>query len=122
MNQSEFARLIGRSPTYVRERINDEKEWALGDIERMCKLWGLTPTQLIEGAPRLDDAARGPVEPDFLAVAAKHGDVEAEQEAAYREARGTDDIDLDAWADRIKAEESVTARPRGHGPDLDGIA
>ncbi|KAB5608379.1 hypothetical protein [Bifidobacterium jacchi] len=112
MNQSEFARLIGRSPTYVRERINDEKEWALGDIERMCKLWGLTPTQLIEGAPRLDDAEhdRAPVEPDFLTMAAKHGDTEAEREAAYREARGTDPIDIDAWADRIKAEDKVNVK------------
>lgn len=78
MNQSEFARLIGRSPTYVRERINDEKEWALGDLERMCKLWSLTPTQLIEGAPRMDDV-------DSPADRESRGRGDAEREARRRE-------------------------------------
>lgn len=53
MSGRELAQAIGRGPTYVRERINDEKEWALGDLERMCNLWSLTPRQLIESVPDL---------------------------------------------------------------------
>lgn len=48
MSGRDLAKAIGRGETYVRDRINDDKEWALGDIERMCKLWSLTPGQLID--------------------------------------------------------------------------
>lgn len=38
---------IHRSYTYVQSRINDEKEWALSDIERICNAWGITPDELL---------------------------------------------------------------------------
>ncbi|KFI97854.1 hypothetical protein BSTEL_0665 [Bifidobacterium stellenboschense] len=86
MSGRDLAKAIHRGPTYVRERINDEKEWALGDIERMCLLWSLKPSQLIEGAPMVDST-------DTPAAL-----------AGERE-----DIDIDAWADRIREEDGVRA-------------
>lgn len=38
---------INRSYSYVQARVNDEKEWALSDIERICDAWDITPNQLI---------------------------------------------------------------------------
>ena len=38
---------INRSYSYVQARVNDEKEWALSDIERICNAWGITPDQLL---------------------------------------------------------------------------
>lgn len=43
----ELARQIDRGETYVRERIGDDKEWALSDIERICELWSLSPAELL---------------------------------------------------------------------------
>lgn len=37
---------INRSSSYVRARVNDEKEWAISDIERICDAWDITPNQL----------------------------------------------------------------------------
>lgn len=39
---------INRSYSYVQARVNDEKEWALSDIERICDAWGITPDQLLD--------------------------------------------------------------------------
>lgn len=39
---------INRSYSYVQARVNDEKEWALSDIERICNVWGITPDQLLD--------------------------------------------------------------------------
>lgn len=121
MSNRELARKMGRSESYVRARINDEKEWNLNDLGIISQIWAIPPDRLV--APMIDespdddahadgatalagDASVGP-EPDFLAMAAKHGGTEAEREAAYREARGTEPIDIDAWADRIRAEDSI---------------
>lgn len=38
---------INRSSSYVRARINDEKEWAVSDIERICHAWDITLDQLL---------------------------------------------------------------------------
>lgn len=38
---------INRSYSYVQARVNDEKEWALSDIERICDVWSITPDQLL---------------------------------------------------------------------------
>ena len=38
---------INRCYSYVQARVNDEKEWALSDIERICNAWGITPDQLL---------------------------------------------------------------------------
>lgn len=70
MNQSELARQIGRSGTYVRERINDEKEWAIGDLEKICDLWHMTPGQLINSVPDTDDDP-APVDDDVEARVAE---------------------------------------------------
>lgn len=39
---------IDRSYSYVQARVNDEKEWALSDIERICEAWGITPDELLK--------------------------------------------------------------------------
>lgn len=38
---------INRSYSYVQARVNDEKEWALSDIERICDVWSTAPDQLL---------------------------------------------------------------------------
>lgn len=43
----EMARTLGRGETYVRERVSDEKEWALSDIEKICQAWDITPAELL---------------------------------------------------------------------------
>lgn len=48
ISNREIAKLIGRGATYVNSRIKDENEWALGDIEKLCELWNMTPCELIE--------------------------------------------------------------------------
>lgn len=53
MSNRELARETGRSEAYIRARVNDEKEWTLNDLERICNLWGITPSQLIDSAPHI---------------------------------------------------------------------
>ena len=48
ISNREIAKLIDRGATYVNSRIKDENEWALGDIEKLCELWNMTPCELIE--------------------------------------------------------------------------
>lgn len=48
ISDREIAKLIDRGATYVDSRIKDENEWALGDIEKLCELWNMTPCELIE--------------------------------------------------------------------------
>ena len=50
MSGRELAKTIGRGETYVRERVSDEKEWALSDIAKICDAWGLRPEELISKA------------------------------------------------------------------------
>lgn len=50
MSGRELSKLIGRGETYVRERVSDHQEWALSDIERICELWNLTPSELLKRA------------------------------------------------------------------------
>ena len=42
----ELAKSIGRGETYVRERVSDHQEWALSDIEKICELWDMNPSDL----------------------------------------------------------------------------
>lgn len=61
MSNRELARQMDRSESYVRARVNDEKEWTLNDLEIICRLWHLQPSQLVvEGGtatPTADDLA-----------------------------------------------------------------
>ena len=62
LSGKELAKRIDRGATYVRERVNDNQEWALSDIESMCRLWNLTPEELINahGSHRDDELQRTP--------------------------------------------------------------
>ena len=42
----ELAKSIGRGETYVRDRVSDHQEWALSDIEKICELWDMNPSDL----------------------------------------------------------------------------
>ena len=53
ISNREIAKLIDRGATYVNSRIKDENEWALGDIEKLCELWNMTPCELIETLNKL---------------------------------------------------------------------
>lgn len=125
LNQSEFARLIGRSPTYVRERINDEKEWALGDIERMCNLWGLQPSQLIEGAPHVSDTPPTDTTP-ALADARERGDAARVarrrelEETAARESRLEEETLRQLETDPLSL--AACRDPHKHDPEPDNAA
>lgn len=102
MSGRDLAKAIGRGQTYVRDRINDDKEWALGDLERMCDLWHLTPRQLIESVP--DVASDG-------VVGRGGGDPVAEEEERKRALvmaklhRG--DVHLAAYEDPHKLDPDV---------------
>ena len=50
MSGRELAKTIGRGETYVRERVGEEKEWALSDIAKICDAWGMSPEELISKA------------------------------------------------------------------------
>lgn len=41
-----LARQIERSEKYVRDRVNEDKEWAIADLERMCDIWNMTFGQI----------------------------------------------------------------------------
>lgn len=47
MSGRELAKTIGRGETYVRQRVADEKEWALSDISKICEAWDMSPEELI---------------------------------------------------------------------------
>ena len=87
LSNRDLAKITGRGPTYVNARINDESEWVLGDIEALCKEWGMTPVQLIRMATesRDEEAAKRETIESALErlydLAAKRGDTEREQEA-----------------------------------------
>lgn len=117
MSNRELARQMGRSESYVRARINDEKEWNLNDIGIISQIWAISPDRLVipmveeaddSTAPRLHEEAS----------ADDGGASDASVDALYREARGTEPIDIDAWADRIKAEDGVAI----HDADPDNAA
>lgn len=46
LSNRSLARQIERSEKYVRDRVNEDKEWAISDLERMCDIWGLTFGQI----------------------------------------------------------------------------
>lgn len=75
MSNRELARQMGRSESYVRARVNNEKEWTLNDLGIISNIWGISPSQLV--VPMVDSA-------DTPAALA-------------------DDHDIDALADRIAA-------------------
>lgn len=100
MSGRDLAKAIGRGPTYVRERIADEKEWALGDLERMCKLWDMTPGQLIDSAPSVEAIAAP-------SASASGVDVDALADAI---AADPDAFDLAANDDPYKEAEASTPR------------
>lgn len=43
----EFARRLGRSEGYVRERLKDQYEWSLNDIDMLCREIGVLPEDFI---------------------------------------------------------------------------
>lgn len=50
-----LARSIGRSESYVRQRLSRDREWALGDVERICRLWDIDPVGLLDMAAAYHD-------------------------------------------------------------------
>ncbi|TPF91944.1 hypothetical protein BW14_10530 [Bifidobacterium sp. UTBIF-68] len=54
MSNRELARQMGRSESYVRARINDEKEWNLNDIGIISQIWAISPDRLV--IPMVEEA------------------------------------------------------------------
>ncbi|KAA8832579.1 helix-turn-helix domain-containing protein [Bifidobacterium tissieri] len=48
ISNRDLSKVVGRGPTYVNSRVNDENEWALGDLEKICRAWNMSPCELIE--------------------------------------------------------------------------
>lgn len=71
ISNREIAKLIDRGATYVNSRIKDENEWALGDIEKLCELWNMTPCELIIVSEQLIDSD-GRTCPSGLQEKSKH--------------------------------------------------
>ncbi|MEK0215800.1 helix-turn-helix domain-containing protein [Bifidobacterium mongoliense] len=46
ISNRQLAKQMGRAEHYVRERVNDNNEWSLSDIELICNLWGITIDKL----------------------------------------------------------------------------
>lgn len=47
LSNRQFAKQIGRAEHYVRERVNDNSEWSLSDLQLICNLWGISISQLM---------------------------------------------------------------------------
>lgn len=63
MSNRELARQMQRSESYVRARVNNEKEWTLNDIEAICHLWHMAPSQLVVPVPELSEQSPSSVAP-----------------------------------------------------------
>lgn len=86
ISNRELAKMIDRGSTYINSRIKDESEWALGDIERLCQLWGMTPCQLIESVQTADDLAdRIASDPSSFDLAANHNPDKEKERTTPRE-------------------------------------
>lgn len=104
MSNRELARQMERSESYVRARVNDEKEWTLNDIEIICRIWHLQPCQMvIEGGATAPASARSSLEET---AARERSNIEATLHTLE-----TDPMSLAAYED-----------PHKHDPDPDNIA
>lgn len=47
MSASDIARAIGKSQSYVHDRMYDDKEWTLADLGELTELWDMTLEELL---------------------------------------------------------------------------
>lgn len=47
MSASDIARAIGKSQSYVHDRMYDDKEWTLADLGQLTEVWHITPEELL---------------------------------------------------------------------------
>lgn len=106
MSNRELARQMDRSESYVRARVNDEKEWTLNDLEIICRIWHMEPCQLVlENARSVPDVVSDDV------VGRDGGDPVAEEEERKRALvmaklhRG--DVHLAAYEDPHKLDPDI---------------
>lgn len=69
----DFAKLLGKSEGYVRERRNRKYEWTLNDIEALCEAIGMQPEFFIARI-EADEAFRARFEGRAPAVIAERGE------------------------------------------------
>lgn len=91
--------------------LKNERNINVIQVAQLANALGVYPHEIIESAERfVERAERGPVVlPDAEPVALaydSHRQLD-ECEDAYREARGIEDIDIDSWANQIKAEDRI---------------
>ena len=48
LSNRQFAKQLGRAEHYVRERVNDNSEWSLSDLQLICDLWSISIKKLME--------------------------------------------------------------------------
>ena len=46
----DLAAILGKSAPYVSRRINDDAEWTITDLGRLCDAWGIPPERLLSSA------------------------------------------------------------------------
>ena len=92
--------------------LKGERNINVMQVAQLSSVFGIYPHEIIESAERyIERDERGPIE--LIDNTPADSPVRADDALAggrgdaYREARGKDPIDIDAWADRIKAEENV---------------
>ena len=93
----------------------------MGDLERMCKLWGLSPRQLIEGVPQSATPATAP-------TAGRLEHERADEEARRRElaaAAAREQSNIEATLHTLETDPMSLAAyedPHKHDPDPDNAA
>ena len=108
MSNRELARQMDRSESYVRARVNDEKEWTLNDLEIICRIWHMEPCQLV--LENMQSVPVGDVASDGV-VGRGGGDPVAEEEERKRALvlaklhRG--DVHLAAYEDPHKLDPDI---------------
>lgn len=53
LNSVSLAEQIGRSPTYVQQRIRGTREWAISDVQRICDAWNISRDDFLDDVRRL---------------------------------------------------------------------
>ncbi|PJM79972.1 helix-turn-helix domain-containing protein [Bifidobacterium scaligerum] len=81
MSNRELARKMDRSESYVRARVNDEKEWTLNDLEIISRIWGISPSQLVVPMVESSSVSSAADSPVSVPSAAELEDIAAAEQA-----------------------------------------
>lgn len=106
LSSHRLAGMMGRSDKYVRDRTSEDKEWALSDLERICRILGIGIGQLISDQD-IPAPEEKPAEPETDAADdAVNADIsDSDLVKMVMSKLSTGDLSLVANRDRHKYEE-----------------